>query len=444
MMASQKQHTTSSVSEKGKRTSRLVNIVMHPIFPLLVLSIGVLIRLLVAIFFPVEPMSDSSWYVARALDLSSGHGYQEGGIPTAYWPVGWPAILAAGYLLFDSIPVTVVVLNLAGAITTMLLVLWFGRNIAGSELVGRVALLAYAIYPNHIVYTGVAATEIVYTSLAMGAFALLIYGRKNFWLLALSGCIFGLATLVKPQTLGFPFGVIIALALVYKTFSWPSALRAGFIVYLTLLVVVLPWSYRNLTVFGEFVLVSTNGGTALILGANDQITGSHFDYEKTPVFKQLGIPRSERVARQVELDNKQKQMAIHWIKNNTLSYLSWMPRKVYILWLKDTDGFWSFDHSYPGSTLIVRTAQVINQAYYAFVLLLALACTVVALLGLVRKRDDIIQLGLLFCMPAFISIVAAVFTGQIRYHFAAMPFIFVAAAWALLNIPKMRKLATTL
>jgi 4-amino-4-deoxy-L-arabinose transferase-like glycosyltransferase len=406
---------------------------MHPAFIPACFIGGLLLRLAVVLLFPVEPMSDSAWYVARARGLVAGLGYREGDHPTAYWPVGWPAILAGALAVFGSVAVSVAFLNLAAVALIMSMILWLGRNIAGSETVARMALVAYALYPNHIAYTGVAATETVYTALALAAFALLYSGRRSAPMLILCGLIFGVATLVKPQTIAFPFGAVIALGLVIRDYRWKSALRAGLIVYAALLCVVLPWSFRNHAVFGEFVLVSTNGGTALLLGANDQATGGHFDYQHTPVFTNLGIPWEERVARQVELNQRQKQVANAWIRDNLLLYLSWMPKKVIKLWIKDTDGFWSFDHSYPQSTAIVRFAQYVNQTFYTLVLALALACAIVALRSMLMRREDTIRLALLFCMPVFVSLLAAAFTGQIRYHFPAMPFLLVAAAWTLIH-----------
>ena len=406
---------------------------MQPAFVPLCIAAAICLRLMVALLFPVEPVSDSAWYVARAFDLLAGRGYQESGYPTAYWPVGWPAILAGALYLLGSIQVSIVSLNLIGSVLIMGAILWFGRTLAKSELVARVALLGYALYPNHIAYSGNAATETFYTGIAMLAFALLIAGRKKTLPLIASGILFGIATLIKPQTLAFPFGAVIAIGLTIPTYRWYSVLRAGVTVYIALLCVVLPWSFRNQAVMGEFVLVSTNGGTALILGANDQITGDHFDYEQTAVFTQLGIPWEQRVERQVELNRKQTEFAKEWIRQHPGEYLAWMPRKIFQLWVKDTDGFWAFDSTYPHAIMAVRAAQIANQAYYAVVTLLGLICAFFALRAIVARDEARMQLGLLFCMPALVSVLAAAFTGQIRYHFPAMPFIFIAAAWTLVH-----------
>ncbi len=427
-----------NILHSGENNAWLKGILLHPAFIPVVLLTGLSLRLTIATMLPVDPVSDSAWYLDRAKEIVAGLGYQEGGFPTAYWPVGWPAILAGGYWLTGSMPVTVVGLNLIGALAIMLMIPWFGKQLTGNELVGRVALLAYAFYPNHIAYTSNAATEIVYTAVVMGGFALMIHGRSRIWLLLGSGLLFGIATLVKPQTLAFPFGAAIALALVYRSFSWAAMVRAMLIVYVALFLIVMPWSYRNLVVFGEPVLVSTNGGTALLLGANDQMTGDHFDYQHTPVFQQLGIPWKDRVARQIELNKLQKQIASDWIKDNTATYIAWIPKKILLLWAKDTDGFWAYANSYPDSASTVRAFQIVNQVLYVAVLALSLGCAIYAAIGLVRQRSDWAMLGLLFCMPVFVSLLAGAFTGQIRYHFPAMPFLFVAGAWMLLKISDSR------
>lgn len=424
---------TTNIAGASAFSDRLQFWLLQPAFVPLCIAVAICLRLTVAMLFPLEPHSDSAWYVARAYDLLAGLGYQESGHPTAYWPVGWPAILAGALYLFGSIKGSIISINLFGSALIMGSILWFGRNIAKSEMVARIALLGYAIYPNHIAYTGNAATEIFYTGISMLAFALLISGRSKTKLLIASGIIFGVATLIKPQTIAFPFGAVIALGFTIPNYRWYSVLRAGITVYIVLLCVVLPWSFRNQAVFGEFILVSTNGGTALILGANDQITGDHFDYELTPVFAQIGIPWSQRVERQVELNRKQKEIAKEWIRKNPGEYFTWMPRKLLRLWVKDTDGLWAFDKTYPHAIKAVRAVQITNQAYYAVVMLLGLICAFFALSAIFVRDITRIQLGLLFCMPVLVSLLAAVFTGQIRYHFPAMPYIFVAAAWTIVH-----------
>ncbi|NHO64670.1 hypothetical protein G8770_03815 [Aestuariicella hydrocarbonica] len=423
---------TDATAAPAENFNYLGHILYHPLFIPLCIGLGLLLRIAVALMFPIEPASDAAWYVARAHELLAGMGYQEGGHPTAYWPIGWPAILAGSLAIFGSVPLSILVINTVSAALVMWLIVWFARTLTGSEWVARVALLAYAIYPNHIAYHGAANCETLYLAIAMLAFMLLIKGRDNLLGLVVCGLIFGVATLVKPQTLAFPLGAVIALGIVYPAYSWLKVLRSAVIVYLFLLLLVSPWSLRNFNVFGEWILVSTNGGVALYTGANDDTTGDYYDHENPDTFESnYGIPWEQRVERQVELNKNYKALSHEWIGSHKLEWLSWMPKKVFILWQKDTDGFWSFQRDYPASTGTIFYLQLLNQLYYLAMLALALMAAVAIARAILVRDERLMPLGLLLCMPLFVSLISAVFTGQIRYHHPAMPFVMILAAWCL-------------
>ena len=60
------------------------------------------LRLLSVICLDTTPTSDAAWYFERAVGLANGAGYSEGGLPTAFWPIGYPGILSALFALFGS------------------------------------------------------------------------------------------------------------------------------------------------------------------------------------------------------------------------------------------------------------------------------------------------------------------------------------------------------
>ncbi|MFX8285789.1 hypothetical protein ABTL53_19805, partial [Acinetobacter baumannii] len=63
----------------------------HALSALFALFVG--LRAL-AILGWVTPSSDADWYFARAAMLARGQGYlSNAGLPTAYWPPGWPMAL---------------------------------------------------------------------------------------------------------------------------------------------------------------------------------------------------------------------------------------------------------------------------------------------------------------------------------------------------------------
>lgn len=399
-------------------------------WPLLIIIAAVAIRLILLIALPQQPFSDGAWYLDRARELASGMGYQEMGHATAFWPPGYPMLLAGGMMIFGPSLGVALGLNLAGAAIITWLIYWFGREVAGSRRAGLIAAALYAIYPAHIAYTGTPLSETTSTAMTMGALALLIAGRGRWYLILIAGLIFGATTLMRAQTLYFPIGVLIAMAFLYRDFSWVRAVKAGLILYLGMLAVVLPWSFRNQEQLGSFVLVSTNGGVALYTGAFDGATGDHVNWDK-PMWDSTGIPFEQRVEREVEADEMLRGKATQWIKDNPGRYVSMMPKKAAFLWLKDSDGFWGLKGSYPELESPLTAAQWINQAFYALMLLLSVPCLIAGLVGWIKRDEGRRRLLMLFLMPVFVTLLAAFFTGQIRYHYGAMPFIIIAAGWTL-------------
>jgi 4-amino-4-deoxy-L-arabinose transferase-like glycosyltransferase len=404
-----------------------------------IVALALVVRLALIVWLPLTPFSDAGWYVARANEMAHGLGFQEAGHPTAFWPVGWPALLAGATLLTGSTAIANAAVNMLAALVTVLLIGWFVRTVGGSEGAARIAMLLYAIYPSPIVYTGAALSEVTSTSTAMAAFALLIAGRRRAWMLVLSGLLFGIATLMRAQMLLFPIGAIVALLLVFRDLRWRDAARAALLVHFALAAVVLPWSLRNERALGSFVLVSTNGGLALFTGANDQATGDWFDWEHTPLWDRTGIPFAQRVERQVELDHRFKTLAKDWIAANPARWTALGIKKMALLWRKDTDAFWALDESYPAWHRAWTVAQAADQLYYMLLFALAIWPLFAGAKAVIRRDRGRAPLALLGCMPAFVTLTAFGFTGQIRYHFPAMPFIAAAAGITLAELWRRRR-----
>ena len=389
------------------------------------------LRLGFALVWPQTPFSDGGWYVARATELAAGLGYQEAGHPTAFWPVGFPALLAAAIRLTGSATTAVLAVNLAGAAATLALMLWFANKIGVPPIGARIAGLLYALYPAHIVYAGAPLSETSSTAVSIVAFALLVAGMRRWPLLVLSGLVFGAATLMRAQMMLFPAGAIVAILLVDRSIGWRRGALAAGIIHLSLAATILPWTLRNQRELGAPVLVSTNGGVALFTGAYDGATGDWTGWENTPAWNKSGIPFSQRVERQVELDRRFKTLAKGWIAAHPARWTALGFKKMALVWRKDSDAFWSMHQSYPDQERRWTIVALVDQLYYLALLALAVPALVVGGCGLIRRNGDRARLALLGVMPAFATLTAFGFTGQTRYHYPVMPFVIVAAGWTL-------------
>ena len=195
------------------------------------------------------------------------------------------------------------------------------RRIFRSEAAARLGVLLLTIYPNHVGYTAFTLTEIYFTFLLLLGIYIYLARRGWTWVL-LSGLVFGLAALTKPQVIFLP-GLLVLLELLSrgKKPGLRDDIAKGFVIYLMMAMVLVPWAVRNSQVFGETVLISTNGGATLLTGNNPSADGSYA--ENDPLVAQ----RNFSVRDQVEADRRAQALALNWIKENPGRFVQLIPLK---------------------------------------------------------------------------------------------------------------------
>lgn len=385
-----------------------------------------------AILLDVTPTSDADWYYKRAADLAAGLGYLSiNGEPTAYWPPGWPMAMSVAFRLLGTSTVTVGLLNLVSAVLAGWLTYDLARRLFGSELSGRLALALLAVYPNSILYVPLALTEVFYTTLLLAGCWLLI-ARKGALRLVFAGLVFGIATLVKAQTLVvIPLICLIGLLrdgqIVRRT---PGVIARGAFIIACAALVVAPWTIRNHEVMGAWIPVSTNGGITLLTGNNDSARGGFTPED--PVVKALDARTG---LTEMEYDAEASRLGKEWIKAHPAEFLKLMPLKLFRLWGPDGEGQWAYETGSPAwkaapwAFTLLRAA---NQLWYFALLGLFAAAAIL----MIRKRrasgERVIDWWLLpYGIALYPSAIGMVFSGQSRFHYPVMPFVCMAAAWVL-------------
>ncbi len=383
------------------------------------------LRAALIFFVPIEMSSDASWYLGRAVSIASGEGYSEDRNPTAYWPVGYPGFLGALFYLFGQDQLVGQLANLLMAAGIFFLQLELTRRIFCNELTARLGILLLTIYPNHIAYTSFILTEIYFTFLLLLGVYLYISRRGWLWIF-LSGLVFGLATLTKPQILFLP-GLLVLFRVLSREEknSFNEHLVKGFVIYLVIIAVLAPWAVRNSQIFGEVVLISTNGGATLLTGNNPSANGGYVENDA------LVAQRNFSVSDQVASDRRARKLAIEWIKENPARFLELIPLKIWSLWAKDGEAEWAYEAGYAHyqqNRYFFRSLRWANQIFYGFLLVGAL----VAFVSIVRNRYSFALPWVFFgyCFMFYLTTISIVFSGQPRFHFPAMPWIIMYAAWA--------------
>lgn len=382
------------------------------------MGVALAVRLAFLVAVPSQPVTDFDWYFERAASIARGEGYAVNGTPTAYWPVGYPGALAAVFWLTGASVVAGKTLNLALSLAVVALTFGLGRRLFPERAVAPVAAGLIAVHPAFVAYSGVLASEPLYTTLTLGGLVLLADTERprSGW----AGLLFGVATLVRPQALLLPF---LALAvrrpgLAARPLGLACAVAAGMMA-----LVLAPWLARNQAVFGQFVFVSTNGGDNLLIGHHPGATGRYRNpLEIEPRLSGLSEPQR---------DSSSRRLAVGHLRRDPGSVARTAPAKLEATFLSGTDAaYWAFQTEKG----LLRTPGVGDdkprfltfRAYgQAFAPALALAAVVGSLLALARRRP---VPAVIWVWIGYTALIAVAFFGNPRFGVPVAPLLALAAA----------------
>lgn len=389
---------------------------------LMVLLLAAGLRLGWMLIVPVAPVSDSTRYDFFAQRLARGLGYTEAdGRATAYWPAGPSLLFSLVYRLTgpDSPHrlTGVALLNLAMGVASVALVIYLGLRWFGPRT-GCLAGLILACWPSQIQFTTVIASETPMIFFMLAALALWTAGRPNLWLAAAgAGACLAAASMMRPTALLLP-AVFAAGPLVQKPQRLRTLAAAGLMTGV-MIVLISPWSLRNHRVFGEFVLISTNGGVNLWMGNNPHADGGYMEHP--------GRDFGGEVARDREL----KREGLAYIRNEPGAFVTRSFLKLLRLHDRETIGVcWNQAGlqrrlefaGRPAGAQVFTVLKAASSLYWWAVL----GCAVLSALRLSAVSPGAASLAVL---PwAYFAVLHAVTVIQDRYHFAAVPFVALLAA----------------
>lgn len=242
-------------------------------------AVALAARLAVGLALRAPPAWDGVLYERGALGLARGLGYScflfgpaaDPSVPTAFYPVGYPAFLGALYRLFGVSPLVILVSGaLLGAITVAL-----SHRLAlrcGPAPAAHLAALLFALAPGPVAFATTPMSETLWGAL-LTAVALVLARAPSpprSWQLLLAGALLAAATYVRPQAL------LLAPILPALLAGTPSLrLRRAALVTATVAALVAPWTLRNCLALDGCAIVSTNGGSNLAIGAVPRATGMY-------------------------------------------------------------------------------------------------------------------------------------------------------------------------
>lgn len=238
---------------------------------LTVAATGLIARLAVVAWAAsrIPAAADGVYYDKVATRIAAGQGYTwlwpDGAVTyAAHYPVGYPAMVAAGYAIFGAHPVVAMLLNaMLGAAAGVATYAIVKRARPGAALW---AGLAVALHPALVPYTPAIMTEGPTAALLVIAGACAV--RR--WRLA-TGLVIGLAVLVRPQSLLFApvLGALIPSGDDGMD-TWKRRAVSAALVTALALGVCAPWTARNCVRMEKCALVSVNGGWNLAIGTQTE------------------------------------------------------------------------------------------------------------------------------------------------------------------------------
>lgn len=368
----------------------------------------------------------SYWYYGNEIAQGNGYISYTNGEATSYYPIGYPATLGALFWLQDHTPIpdhqptAVALLHAAMATATV----WFVFLIARAALGRRLALVAAAIvalFPNLVFNVPTYTLETAFIFWSTAALAVIAThdwssGPPSTRRLLAFGTVLGLSVLTRPFSL--PFLVGLALALAVTRVGWRRVVTSLAWSALPIVLLLAPWTIRNLDAMDAFVPISTNlGDTACIDRSVDADGG--FRWAGHDGCADPDLPEAAR-------NRENIGKAISFVVNHPVKELELMGKRLGRMLEHDHSGLQeaesvNFTLLEPG---LRRVA--INAANWWF--WLTMAASVLGLVGLLRQRRPVHLL--VAAAYVFLLLLPILLWGNVRFHIPVLPFAAVAAAAA--------------
>ncbi len=387
-------------------------------FLLLVFGVGFTLRLLWIILFPSQIYSDWKWYDDAAYHMSQIWRYEENGLPTAYWPIGYPLFIAIIYWFFGHSYFMVKFVNVLLSSGICILTYLIARKMV-SPISSRLTLLILTFFPSQIFFTNVLASEILFTVLLLLIinFWLKQYLHPSFYYLLLIGILLGLLCLVKAAALPLP--IFIALFFIKLREKLNLRLRNALLTVMIAFLTLSPWLLRNKMVIGSFTL-ATNGGINLYIGNNPLSSGNWVWQAENP-FRELSA------ANEIENNRLGYKLATQFILHNPFGFIQRGIKKEIYLFATDLSAIVKELESAAQNGRVDKFIifNIIGQVYYYLLLIFSAGGIILLILNRKNRNPGFYLLGgiLIYWMG-----IHFVFFGVDRFHFPMIPILLIFAS----------------
>ncbi len=373
---------------------------------------------------------DQYSYFFYGTEIARGNGYvfPITGDATAYYPIGYPALLGVvAFILFhtplpDDLLLAGTLLNVVMATASVGLVGLVGARLAGARA-GLIAAGLLAAHPNMVFQVTTLQLETAFIFLVLVALALILLhewddGPPSRARLATFGLALGVAILVRP----FAFVLLVGLAgaLLAARTGWRRAVLGTALAAVVAASLSVPWTIRNWVQMDSFVPSSTNMGDTLCLDRNLDARGG-FRWADHDGCADPTLPEVER-------NRANTRKAIEFVLDHPGRELLQIVRRADLMFASDHDGIEATQDLGNGDVLperVVDVAEPVADGYF-FVLLGLAILGLPQLLRPERRAERILVASGL----TGLLVIPLLLWGNPRFHLPLAPFLALCAALA--------------
>lgn len=364
-------------------------------------------------------------------EIARGRGYVSyiNGHATAYYPIGYPALLGALYFIALHTPITndlmlvTALFHVVLGTVSVLLAFVVGRAMAGVRT-GLLAAAVLAGFPNLIYQVSSVQLETTFIFLVLAALAVIVThdwsgGPPSVRRLLAFGAALGVAVLVRPFAAVLLVGL--AGALIAVGVRWRRVALLAAVPVAVIVVMSVPWTIRNAVQLHAFVPSSTNMGDTLCIDRNLDAKGG-FRFADHDGCVDPNLPEVER-----NTGNTKK--AISFVIHHPGRELLQIVRRGRIMFAGDHDGIEAVQTLGAGKMLTPRTVDA-TQTFADLYFFVVLALAVLGLPTFVRRDGRPARLLALSGLVGLL-VIPLLLWGNPRFHLPLAPFMALSAAGAL-------------
>ncbi len=408
----------------------------------LAVVVGAGLRLWWIVYTVRKPLGlhDPYFYLDYARRMAQGGGYRlKDGEPTAYYPIGYPLILAVWFWFMQHSPfpnhwiAAAALLNLALSTAAIALAGILGRRLVG-PWVGALAAVIVALFPSLIYHSATILTETTFNFFFLVTLLVLCWrpwsDRVPSWSrLVAFALLLGICIEIRPIALLMLPMVLIAL---WHRGGAGLALRRWGVVVAVVVAVMVPWTVRNAVVMHAFLPIGTTTGDNLCIGNHPGAEG-HFSF---PAWCFGHDAKIKRPAFETQRNTRLTHQALQWAEDHPSRELALIIDRTRWEFASDHDGVAAVQ-SYGSDPFIPPDLATrlgnLGDTYFYVICVLALLGVPLLVRGGDRRR--------LLLLLSIVAIIISVwpFFGDPRFHVPINVLMPIPAAMVLVAVARLKR-----